>query len=196
MKDPIKFTDIESQSLTILSGIILIVMTIFLNNIAGPLWASIFAMIGIVGIILRAWRRSVKASIGNSGEELLEIDRILKKLQDFWQEYQKNSGSSWKHGGVVIKTNPFTTALVQFKCVFPKLHQEILKDSEPIKVRELYYKIEDIELIYEELRSNRAKDFKIVKQWEALVSDVLKEGNPLKTHNQSLELTGKGRGVS
>ena len=151
MKDPIKFTDIESQSLTILSGIILIAMTIFLNNIAGPLWASIFAMIGIIGIILRAWRRSVKTSIGNSSEELLEIDRILKKLQDFWQVYQKNSGRSWKHGGVVIKTNPFTTTLVQFKCVFPKLDQEVLKDSEPVKVREFYYKIEDIELIYEDI---------------------------------------------
>lgn len=186
MKDPIKFTDIESQGITIFFGIILIAMTIFLNNIAGPLWASIFAMIGIVGIILRAWRRSVRTSIGNSSEELLEIDRILKKLQDFWQEYQKNSGRSWKHGGIVIETNPFTTALVQFKCVFPKLHQEVLKDSEPIKVREFYYKIEDIELVYEELRSNRAKDFKIVKQWESLVSDVLKQGNPLKTHNKSL----------
>ena len=62
MKDPIKFTDIESQGLTILAGIILIAMTIWLNNVAGPLWASIFAIIGIVGIFLRAWRRSVNTS--------------------------------------------------------------------------------------------------------------------------------------
>ena len=62
MKDPIKFTDIESQWVTIFLGIILAAMTIFLNSTVGLLWASIFAAVGIVGIYLRAWRRSESAS--------------------------------------------------------------------------------------------------------------------------------------
>lgn len=62
MKDPIKFTDIESQVITIFFGVILITMTIFLNSTAGLLWASIFAVVGMLGICLRAWRRSVSAS--------------------------------------------------------------------------------------------------------------------------------------
>jgi len=62
MKDPIKFTDIESQWITIFFGIILITMTFFLNSTAGLLWASIFAVVGVLGICLRAWRRSVSAS--------------------------------------------------------------------------------------------------------------------------------------
>ena len=37
-------------------------MTIFLNSTVGLLWASIFAAVGIFGIYLRAWRRSVSAS--------------------------------------------------------------------------------------------------------------------------------------
>ena len=61
MKDTIKFTDIESQWVTIFFGIILIIMTIFLNSTAGLLWASIFAAIGVLSIYLRAWRRSVNA---------------------------------------------------------------------------------------------------------------------------------------
>ncbi len=124
-----------------------------------------------------------KNTKNNTNKESLEIDRIIKKIQALWQKYQKNSKSMWKYGGVVISTKPFTTTPVQFKCVFPKLHQEALKDSESIKVKEFYYKTEDIELIYKELRSHGAKDFELVQQWESLVAELLKQGNPLRSHN-------------
>jgi Fe2+ transport system protein FeoA len=92
MKDPIKFTDIESQGITIFFGIILIAMTIWLNSVAGLLWASIFATMGIFGIFLRGWRRSVNASTNNSktnkavpineniGKEEIAIINALKNI--------------------------------------------------------------------------------------------------------------------
>lgn len=81
MKDPIKFTDIESQGITIFAGIILIAMTIWLNSAFGPLWASIFAMVGISGIVLRAWRRSASAPIENSktDKEIYSNENIGKE---------------------------------------------------------------------------------------------------------------------
>ena len=81
MKDPIKFTDIESQWVTIFLGIILAAMTIFLNSTFGLLWASIFATVGIVGIYLRAWRRSVSASKAamNDSSPWIYFDRLMAR---------------------------------------------------------------------------------------------------------------------
>ena len=130
-------------------------------------------------------KESVKGKNNNTQDESIrvglsfEIDRILKKLQDFWKEYQKNSKDSWKYGGVVTSTNPFTTTSVQFKYTFPELHQEVLKDARLIEVREFYYKIEDIELIYKELRNQPKIDFDLTEQLESLVTEVLEQGNPL-----------------
>ena len=92
MKDPIKFTDVESQGVTIFSGIVLIAITIWLNSAAGLLCASIFAAVGIFGIVLRAWRRSVGASTNNSktdkevpgkeniGKEEIIIIEVLRNI--------------------------------------------------------------------------------------------------------------------
>lgn len=109
-----------------------------------------------------------------------EIDRILKKLQDFWEKYQKISKDSQKYGGAIISKNPFTTTPAQFKHIFPELHQEVLKDTRLIEVREFYYKIKDIELVYKELRNQPKQDFELTFQWEALVAETIEQGNPLK----------------
>ena len=130
---------------------------------------------------------SVQAEDSNTQDESIrvglsfEIDQIFKKLQIFWEEYQINSKDSWKYGGVVTNTNPLTTSPVQFKSTFPELHQEVLKDARLIEVREFYYKIEDLELIYKELRSQPKKDFELTEQFETLIAEILEHGNPLKT---------------
>lgn len=92
MKDPIKFTVVESKGITLFIGIILIAITIWLNSAAGPLWATIFAVVGIFGIIFRARRRRVKALTNNSkrdkvapvevkiGKEELTILETLKDI--------------------------------------------------------------------------------------------------------------------
>lgn len=117
---------------------------------------------------------SIKAGLS------FKINRILEKLQDFWGKYQKNSKDSQKYGGAIISKNPFTTTPAQFKHIFPELHQEVLKDTRLIEVREFYYKIKDIEFVYKELRNQPKQDFELTFQWEALISEVLECGNPLK----------------
>ena len=80
MKDPIKFTDIESQGITIFLGIILIVMTILLNSMFGLFWALLFAIVGILGIVLRARKRSVNVS-RNDGDYFPRLNlNILKEF--------------------------------------------------------------------------------------------------------------------
>lgn len=131
-------------------------------------------------------KKSVQAENNNAQNESIktglsfEIDQTLKKLQNFWGKYQKNSNDSQKYGGAVISKKPFTTIPAQFKHTFPELHQEVLKDARLIEVREFYYKIEDIEFIYKELRNKSEQDFELRFQWEELVTEVLERGNPLK----------------
>jgi len=87
VKDPIKFTDIESQGVTIFLGIILIAMTIFLNNMFGLLCASIFAIIGLIGIYLRAWRRSVSVSPTDVTEIYSYLDVLYNNVGLFVKQY-------------------------------------------------------------------------------------------------------------
>lgn len=131
-------------------------------------------------------KKFVQTEKGNAQNESIkaelsfEIDRILKKLQHFWGKYQKVSKHMREYGRVVKSLMPLTTTPAQFKHTFPELHQEVLKDTLLIDVKAFYYKIEDVELMYKELRNQPKQDFEMTFQWESLVSDVLGQGNPLK----------------
>ena len=139
--------------------------------------------------------QSVKSNAQNKlikTELSFEIDRILKKLQDFWGKYQKISKHMRKYGRIVKSLIPLTTIPAQFKHVFPELHQEVLKATLLIDVKAFYYKIEDIEFMYKELHNQSKQDFELTSQWKELVAEVLERGNPLKKHNKSLESDHQG----
>ena len=136
MKDPIKFTDLESQGITIFYGVILIAMTIYLNSTFGLLWASIFAAIGLMGIYLRAWRRSVSVSptviIDPISDYVTEIYSYLDVLYNdvglFIQQYY-NSGSSHndqESNSLHKKMEEFVPLMSRYKLSIPdKLTEEI-----------------------------------------------------------------------
>lgn len=132
-------------------------------------------------------KKFVQTEKGNAQNESIkaglsfEIDRILKKLQDFWGKYQKVNKHMREYGRVVRSLIPLTTIPAQFKHAFPELHQEVLKDTLLIDVKAFYYKIEDVELMYKELHNQPKQDFEMTFQWESLVSEVIDRGNPLKT---------------
>ena len=165
-----------------LTSYILVKMGIIIASIAWLICAAF--LLSTACIYLYRRRKYFKRIKNNSS---FEIDRILKELQNFWGKYQKISKDKNKHMEVVISTNPFTTTSVQFKYIFPKLHQGVLKNIRLKKIKDFHRKIEDTEFIYKELRSKPKQDFEQRFQWEALVTEVIEQGNPLKKHNKSLE---------
>ena len=120
MKDPIKFTDIESQGITIFLGILLIIMTILLNNTLGLLCASIFAVIGILGICLRAWRRSknaLKKEPNQANEIYSYLDVLYNDVGLFVKQYynSENSYNNQKSKSLHDKMGEFIPLMSRYK---------------------------------------------------------------------------------
>lgn len=164
-----------------LTSYILVKMGIIIASIA---WLICAAFLLSTACIYLYRRRKYFKHIENNSS--FEIDRILKVLQNFWGKYQKISEDKNKHMEIVISKKPFTTTSIQFKYIFPKLHQGALKSIRLRKAKDFHRKIEDIELIYKELRSKPKQDFEQRFQWEALILEVLERGNPLKKNSFSL----------
>lgn len=133
----------------------------------------------------------------------LEIDQNLQLLRDFWDTFQRFqmapsaiTQALYNVARIVVDPTIMKTIPREFRVDLSRWHHEILEkqtslvslsEKEAKNVRQFHYKLDTITSMYEELRSlgksndDAMRRSELRDQWENIITEVLQQGNPIKT---------------